>query len=112
MKGPQFRKSATNKVQDQDYANLFDALLLLKSRDECQRFLTDLCTPAELLAFAERWKVARILDEGKLSYRDIHTETGVSITTVGRVARFLMQEPHQGYATVLNRIKAKEKRKA
>ena len=43
---------------------LYDALLSLKSRDEVDAFLADLCTPAELRAFAERWEVARLLDAG------------------------------------------------
>ena len=70
-----------------------------------QNFLTDLCTPAELRALAERWHVAQLLDEGQQSYRDINALTGVSTTTIGRVARFLKDEPHQGYRTVLDRQK-------
>lgn len=73
-----------------------------------ERFLVDLCTPAELRALSERWHVAQILDSGKSSYRDISVETGVSTTTIGRVARFLKDEPHQGYRAVLDRQKATE----
>lgn len=91
-----------------DYDALCDALLLLKNRDECMRFLRDICTPAELKALAERWKVAMLLSEGTASYRDIHALTGVSVTTIGRVARFLAQEPHQGYALVLDRLNEKK----
>ena len=69
-----------------------------------QRFLIDLCSPAELRALAERWHVARLLDEGRLSYRQISDMTGVSTTTIGRVARFLTNEPHQGYRLVLDRV--------
>jgi uncharacterized protein YerC len=47
------------------------------------------------------------LDEGKHSYREIHDLTGVSVTTVGRVARFLQTENFQGYRVVLDRVKAK-----
>jgi uncharacterized protein YerC len=46
-----------------------------------------------------------LLDEGKRSYREIHALTGVSLTTIGRVARFLQQEPHQGYRLVIDRLK-------
>jgi TrpR-related protein YerC/YecD len=91
-----------------DFEALYDAFLQLKTRDEYKRFMQDLCTPAELLAFAERWRVAKMLNANELSYRDIHAKTGVSITTVGRVARFLMQEPHQGYQLVLQRLKARK----
>ena len=75
----------------------------VKSVAEMERFLVDLCTPAELRALAERWHVAKLLDTTDLSYRDINAETGVSTTTIGRVARFLKDEPHQGYRAVLDR---------
>jgi TrpR-related protein YerC/YecD len=86
---------------------LSEAFLALETVDECRRFLHDICTPKEISDLSERWLVARILDEGKLSYREIHTQTGVSVTTVGRVARFLQQENYQGYRTVIDRLKNK-----
>lgn len=51
-------------------------------------FLDDLCTPAELEALADRWSVVPLLAEGT-PYRAIHERTGVSVTTIGRVARCL-----------------------
>lgn len=86
--------------------DLLQALTALKSVDELDRFLTDLCTPAELRALAARWQVAQLLDEGTLSYREISEKTGASTTTVGRVARFLNEEPHQGYRLGLDRIRS------
>ncbi len=85
--------------------DLCDALLLLESRSEAFNFLKDLCTPQELSSLAERWKVCRLLDQGDLSYRDIHAKTGASLTTIGRVARFLKEEPYKGYKVILERIK-------
>lgn len=67
------------------------------------RLLVDLCTPAEIRTLAERWHVARLLDGTGMSYREIHDATGVSTTTVVRVARFLRQEPHRGYRLALDR---------
>ncbi len=81
------------------------AILMLKDAGEVRAFLDDLCTPAEIRAFAERFKVARLLDEGQLSYREISERTGASTTTVTRVARFLREMPHQGYRLVLDRMK-------
>ena len=85
---------------------LYDALLSLKTRDEVDAFLADLCTPSEVRAFAERWEVARLLDAGGKSYREIAAEARASPTTVVRVARFLKEMPHQGYRLVLDRLKA------
>ena len=81
---------------------LFNAVLALNSIDECRAFFRDLCTPAELQAMKDRWVVALLLAEG-LTYRQIRDRTGVSVTTVGRVARCLAEEP-PGYSAVLKRI--------
>jgi len=89
---------------EKDISELCAAFLYLKTQDEYKRFLFDLCTPAEISAFAERWKIAKILNDGELSYDKIHQESGVSVTTIGRVARFLSQEKHQGYKLVLDRM--------
>lgn len=88
---------------DNAYLDLEVALTLLDTPEDVKGFLIDLCTPAELRALSERWHVAQILDEGEKSYRDIQAETGVSTTTIGRVARFLREEPHGGYRAVLSR---------
>ena len=37
---------------------------------------------------ADRWAVVECLQQG-LPYREIHRLTGVSVTTIGRVARYL-----------------------
>ncbi len=83
---------------------LCDALLTPRDANEMARLLADLCTPAEVRTLAERWHVARLLEEGKLSYREIHDATGVSTTTIVRVARFLRQEPHQAYRMAMSRL--------
>jgi TrpR-related protein YerC/YecD len=83
---------------------LAQALLTPRTPDEMARLLRDLCTPAEIRSIAERWHVARLLDGTDLSYRDIHDATGVSTTTIVRVARFLRQEPHHGYRAALDAL--------
>ena len=85
--------------------DLAQVLSAIKTAEDMESFLVDLCTPAELRALSERWHVAQILDTGDMSYRNINAKTGVSTTTIGRVARFLNEEPHQGYRTVLDRQK-------
>lgn len=90
--------------QRDDQKALFKAIASLRDEKEAARFFRDLATPAELEAFAERWRIARMLDEGAWSYRDIAAETGASTTTIGRVARFLREERHQGYRLLLDRF--------
>jgi TrpR-related protein YerC/YecD len=81
---------------------LSEALLSLETTREVREFLEDLCTPAELEAMVDRWRVAQLLDQG-YSYRDIREMTEVSVTTIGRVARF-MELGAGGYRTALERI--------
>ncbi len=80
---------------------LFEAVITLRSAEECRNFFKDLCTPAELQALVDRWQVVQLLEEG-LPYRKIHDETGVSVTTIGRVARFL-SDGFGGYETAIRR---------
>jgi TrpR-related protein YerC/YecD len=75
-----------------------------KNKNEVDGFLKDLCTPAELKALEERWSVAQLLYEDNLSYREIASKLKTSTTTVTRVARFLSNEPYQGYKKLLERI--------
>lgn len=76
-------------------------LLAMDSVDEMLALLADLCTPAELEALADRFRVVPYLVEG-LPYRDIHDRTGVSVTTIGRVARCLNEGG--GYALAVKRL--------
>jgi TrpR-related protein YerC/YecD len=99
LRGAGIRKTVNETAEKE----LCAALVKLESVDEARRFLYDLCTPKEIADMADRWWVARLLDEGRLSYRDMHQLTGVSVTTIGRVARFLDQEPHKGYRHMLDK---------
>ena len=85
--------------------DLAEALVQIVDKDGASAFLADLCTPAEIHSLAERWQVARLLDAGELTYREIHDATGVSTTTIVRVARFLRQENNSGYRLLLDRVK-------
>ena len=81
---------------------LFQAVLTLRSVDECRAFFRDLCTPAELQALADRWTVVGLLQAG-MPYREISKQTGVSVTTIGRVARCL-GAGNGGYELAANRL--------
>ena len=86
--------------------DLCAALTTPASREDMTALLADLCTPSEIRTLAERWHVARLLDGTDLSYRDIHEATGVSTTTIVRVARFLRTEPNAGYRAAIDRLGA------
>ncbi len=80
---------------------LFRAVISLKTATECRNFFRDLCTPAELQALVDRWQVVELLEQG-LTYRKINELTGVSVTTIGRVARFLT-DGFGGYRVAIDR---------
>jgi TrpR-related protein YerC/YecD len=84
--------------------NLCVAIAALRTPEEVRAFLRDLCTPAEIQAMADRWAVVDPLKRS-VPYREIHRLTGVSVTTIGRVARFLTGG-HGGYVTATERLEA------
>lgn len=95
------RNKQTNPEHD-----LYKAVLLLESPEECYRFFCDLCTMSEMKAMEQRFEVARLLSEGKI-YNDILEATGASSATISRVNRSLIYG-YGGYEAILDRVKEKE----
>jgi TrpR-related protein YerC/YecD len=87
----------TDEIQE-----LSETIAGLRSVEETERFLRDLCTIGELEAMAHRWQVAQLLDQG-LPYHEIARRTGASTTTVTRVAQWL-RHGEGGYRTALDRL--------
>jgi TrpR-related protein YerC/YecD len=97
--------NATQKTALKSAAeSLYKAFLTLEKPDEVRQFLLDLCTPAEVEAMVDRWWTASLLKQGR-SYREISEITGVSVTTIGRVARY-MYMGEGGYRLALRREEA------
>jgi TrpR-related protein YerC/YecD len=84
-----------------DHEDLFATIASLRTAEEAQRFLRDLCTRSELDAMAHRWQVAQLLDEG-LPYLETARRAHASTTTVTRVAQWL-RNGEGGYALALSR---------
>jgi TrpR-related protein YerC/YecD len=91
--------TASQRKRNEDA--LFRAVDGLQGTQECRNFFKDLCTPAELQALVDRWHVVGLLRKD-LPYRRIHDMTGVSVTTIGRVARFL-SDGFGGYEAAIER---------
>ncbi len=98
-------KQRPQPLPDRDAEANLDALARtlasLTKPDDIRDFLEDLCTPAELEAISDRWKVVPLLLQG-VPYREIHDRTLVSVTTIGRVARTL-ERGAGGYAAAIRR---------
>jgi TrpR-related protein YerC/YecD len=84
---------------------LFEAIAAIKTPEEARKFFKDLCTPAEIQAMADRWRVVDSIKKEK-PYRKIYDETGVSVTTVGRVARCIILG-EGGYNLIYERLEKK-----
>lgn len=79
-----------DSAAEASFKALARALAGMSRSQDVAAFLQDLCTPAEIEAMADRWRVVPLLLDG-VPYREIHDRTQVSVTTIGRVARTLDQ---------------------
>ncbi|MBQ8319684.1 MAG: hypothetical protein IJX81_02285 [Clostridia bacterium] len=77
----------------------FEAVLKLKTKEDCEKFFEDVCTMKELQDLTQRLEVAAMLQKG-LNYREISEKTGASTATICRVNKCL-QYGRGGYASVL-----------
>jgi TrpR-related protein YerC/YecD len=91
----------------EEIEELCEAFRRLRSTDEVERFLRDLCTLSELEAMAHRWQVAQLVDQG-LPYQEVARQTRASTTTVTRVAQWL-RHGEGGYRLVLDRLRRRSK---
>ena len=87
------------------FNEMYEAILTLKTLDECVRFFDDLCSVTELRAIEQRYQVARMLSKGHV-YSAILEQTGASSATVSRVNRSL-QYGADGYEVVFKRLDEK-----
>ena len=93
----------TSKLEGPLVSRLFEAILSLKTQEECYRFFDDVATIGEIQALAQRLQVAEMLNAGD-KYADIAQHTGASTATISRVNKCLTYGA-DGYKTVLNRLK-------
>ncbi len=95
------------KIKTDTVDALFDAILCLRTREECYSFFEDLCTVNELLSLSQRFEVASMLKNRK-TYLEIAEKTGASTATISRVNRSL-NYGNDGYNMVFDRLEGKEK---
>lgn len=90
------------KIKTNEADNFFEAVLTLKSVEECYAFFSDVCTVNELQAIAQRFEVAAMLKR-KNTYQEIAQVTGASTATISRVNRSLTFG-NDGYELVFDRL--------
>lgn len=84
---------------DEDYTELYSALLRIKDEEQCRAFCSDLFTKQEMAAFTQRIRVAKLLMSGA-TYDMIRGQVPVSSATITRINTEL-QYGAGGYASVL-----------
>jgi TrpR-related protein YerC/YecD len=90
------------KLHCKDVDTLFEAILSLKTVEECYAFFEDACTIKEIIEIAQRLKAAKMLKDG-VNYAEISKETGMSTATISRVNKCL-EYGNGGYNIVLERL--------
>jgi len=95
-----------SKIADVQIDGFFEALSVLKTKEDYYRFFEDVCTVVELKSIAQRFEVAKMLSADKI-YADIAKETGASTATISRVKKCLNYGA-DGYKLALERLKEKE----
>ncbi len=95
-----------SKIKNENTDSLFEAILTLKTLDDCYAFFDDLCTVPEIKAMAQRFAVAKMLDNGEI-YTEIVAHTGASTATISRVNRAL-NYGSDGYTLAINRLKSNQ----
>ncbi len=90
------------KANNKGVKEIYEAVLKLETVDECKKFFRDLCTISELNSMAERFAVAKMVNQ-KIPYREISKKTGSSTATITRVAHWL-HHGKGGYKLILDRI--------
>jgi len=96
----------SKKIQTAAVDHLFEAILCLKTKEECYSFFEDLCTVNELLSLSQRYEVASMLRDHK-TYLEIAEKTGASTATISRVNRSL-NYGNDGYDLIFERLSDKE----
>ncbi len=90
------------KIKTEEVDHLFEAILKLKTPEECYMFFEDVCTIKELLSISQRFEVAKMLRTGN-TYLEIAEKTGASTATISRVNRSLTYG-NDGYDLVFERL--------
>ena len=95
------------KLNDEFTDFLFDAIVTLKTREECALLFKDLCTIPEIKSMSQRFVVAKMLKDNCV-YSEIVQKTGASTATISRVNRSLSYENGGGYDLAFERLEKKD----
>ena len=90
------------KIRHRDEELFYEAVLTLRTQEDCRKFFEDICTIKELQSISQRFRVACLLDGGS-NYLEVSEITGASSATISRVNRCLNYG--SGYREALDNLK-------
>ncbi len=93
------------KQNEEWLGKLCEAMLSLRTVEECRAFFADLMTVGEMEQFAQRLWAASLICQGQ-TYASIIAETKISSATLSRVSACVKNGT--GYRTVLQRLRGDE----
>ena len=92
-----------NSRRNQTTDALFDAILSLRTREECYNFFEDLCTVKEISDMAQRLEAAKMLLDGS-TYDQIVKAVEISTATISRINRCI-QYGTGGYRATIEKAR-------
>jgi TrpR-related protein YerC/YecD len=87
--------------KNNEFTQLFQAILSIDNIEECKSFFEDICTVQELEKMAQRLEAAKLLLQGQ-TYEQVIEKTSISSTTLSRVSRCI-RYGNGGYKTIINK---------
>ncbi|MDD6478784.1 MAG: YerC/YecD family TrpR-related protein [Oscillospiraceae bacterium] len=90
--------SDNKSLKTQMISELYDLILSLETKKDCEALFEDLCTYKEVEQMAQRVRAAKLLISGS-TYNKIIEETDISSATLSRVSRCVQYG--NGYKTFI-----------
>ena len=91
-----------NEKEREMVDHLMEAIMTLRTTEECEKFFVDVCSADELKKIGRRVQIAKLITEGK-TYRSILEETNASNITISRLKN-VMAKDDSVLAEVVKRI--------
>lgn len=91
-----------SRLESKELHLMFDAIMTLKTKEDCYRFFEDLCTIQELQELSQRFMVATMLN-ADMKYTDIIDKTMASSATISRINKSLHYGA-DGYKLAIKRL--------
>lgn len=95
------KKVVNRQIEEQMFETLWEAVSLVKTKEDVKLFLSDLLSPVERIMVAKRLAIAVLLLKGR-DYETIINALRVSNETISKIALILRE--NSGYKIAVNKL--------